>query len=80
VIRLVIRQGIGVALVGLALGTVAAIGVTRYLRSALYEIRPNDPLTMVGTAALLILIAILACYFPARRAANVDPIVALRYE
>jgi predicted permease len=79
-IRLVVGQGIGVALVGVALGIAAAFGVTRYLQSALYEVRPNEPLTLVGTASLLILIAMLACYLPARRAAKVDPMVALRYE
>jgi predicted permease len=79
-IRLVVGQGIGVALVGVALGIAAAFGVTRYIQSALYEVRPNEPLTLVGTASLLILIAMLACYLPARRAAKVDPMVALRYE
>jgi putative ABC transport system permease protein len=80
VLRLVIGQGICLALVGIAIGVTAALGVTRYLQSMLYGVRPSDPLTFMATAILLITVALLACYIPARRAAKVDPMVALRYE
>jgi predicted permease len=77
---LVVGQGITVALVGLAIGVVAALGVTRSMQSMLYGVRPTDPFTYVATALLVVMVALLACYLPARRAAGVDPMVALRYE
>jgi predicted permease len=77
---LVVAQGIGLALVGLAIGIAAALGVTRYMQSMLYGVRPTDPFTYVATALLVVTVAILACYLPARRAAGVDPVVALRCE
>jgi predicted permease len=80
VLRLVVRQGIALALVGAAVGIGVALGVTRYLTSMLYDVRADDPLTMVAVAALLMLVALAACYIPARRAMRVDPMVALRYE
>jgi macrolide transport system ATP-binding/permease protein len=78
--RLVIGQGILLALIGAAIGIAAAVGVTRFISAMLYDVRANDPLTMVAVAALLILVAFAACYIPARRAMKVDPTVALRYE
>ena len=78
--RLVIGQGILLALIGTAIGIAAAVGVTRFMSAMLYDVRANDPLTMVAVAALLILVAFAACYIPARRAMKVDPMVALRYE
>jgi predicted permease len=78
--RLVIGQGILLALIGAAIGIAAAIGVTRFMSAMLYDVSANDPLTMVAVAALLILVAFAACYIPARRAMKVDPMVALRYE
>jgi putative ABC transport system permease protein len=61
-------------------GIGVALGVTRYLASMLYEVRASDPLTMISAAVLLSLVALAACYIPARRATRVDPVVALRYE
>ena len=58
----------------------AALAVTRYLQSFLFEVKPSDPLTIVAVAFGLIAVALLASYIPARRAAKVDPMVALRYE
>ena len=80
VIRLVVGQGIALTLVGIGVGIAAAIGVTRYLQSMLYGVRPADPVTLIASGFLLILVGLFACYIPARRAAKVDPMVALRYE
>jgi predicted permease len=80
VLRLVLLQGIALAIVGAVVGSGVALGVTRYLASMLYEVRASDPLTMIAAAVLLALVALAACYIPARRATRVDPIVALRYE
>jgi predicted permease len=80
VLHLLIRQGIGLALAGAALGIGVALAVTRYLSSMLYDIRPHDPLTTIAVAFLLILVSLAACFIPARRATRVDPMVTLRYE
>ena len=79
-LKLVIGQGILLVFIGIAIGIGAAFGVTRYLASMLFGVHANDPLTIVGVAILLLLVALLACYIPARRAMRVDPMVALRYE
>ena len=66
--------------VGITLGVVGALALTRLLRSLLFEIKPTDPVTFVGVAIALALVAMAACYIPARRAMCVDPMIALRYE
>jgi predicted permease len=76
----IIRQGVGLSVVGAALGMLGALGSTRYLASLLYGVRPYDPVTFGAVALLLALVALAACYIPARRAMRVDPMVALRYE
>lgn len=80
VLRLVIGHGTKMALVGVAVGIVAALGLTRLMANQLFGVSAHDPLTFAGVAALLIVVAAAACYIPARRAMRVDPIVALRHE
>ncbi len=80
VFSLVLRQGLGMVLVGLAIGLAAAGIVTRLLASFLFGIKPLDPITFVVISFLLMLVAVVACFIPARRATKVDPLVALRYE
>jgi predicted permease len=80
VLKLVLRQGIVLAIVGAGVGIGVALGVTRYLASMLYDVHANDPLTMIAVAILLTLVALAACWIPAHRAMRVDPMVALRYE
>jgi predicted permease len=80
VLRLVIGQGLALTAVGAAIGIGAALGVTQFLGALLFGVHPADPLTFAAVAFLLAAVALLACYIPARRAIQVDPIVALRYE
>ena len=80
VLRFIVRQGVGLSAVGAALGILGALGATRYLASLLYGVRPFDPVTFLSVALLLGLVALAACYIPARRAMHVDPMVALRHE
>jgi predicted permease len=80
VLRLVVWQGLVLAIAGAMVGIGVAMGVTRFLKSMLYDIHANDPATIAGVAILLTLVAVAACYIPARRAMRVDPMVALRYE
>ncbi len=80
VLKLVLRQGVLLAIVGAGVGIGVALGLTRYLTSMLYDVRANDPFTMIAVAVLLTVVALAACYIPARRAMRVDPLVALRYE
>lgn len=78
--KLVVRQGIILSIAGVILGMAGAFAVTRFMASMLYHVRPNDPVTFVAVAALLVLVALAACSIPARRAMRVDPMVALRAE
>ncbi|HEY6403733.1 MAG TPA: FtsX-like permease family protein, partial [Blastocatellia bacterium] len=80
VLKLVMTQGMAWTLIGVAIGLLAAFGLSRLMKSVLFGISATDPSTYVGVSALLTLIALLACYLPARRATKVDPMVALRCE
>ena len=80
VLRMVIGEGLALAGFGIAIGIGAALALTRFLGSLLFQIKPTDPTTFAGVAILLMFAAAVACYIPARRAMRVDPMVALRYE
>jgi putative ABC transport system permease protein len=80
VLKMVIRQGMAVALTGLSIGLAVALAVTRLMRGLLFGVTATDPATFAGVATLLAAVALLACYIPARRAIKVDPTVALRRE
>ncbi|MGH9709486.1 MAG: FtsX-like permease family protein, partial [Candidatus Acidiferrales bacterium] len=80
VFGLVLRQGAKLAFLGLAIGLAASFVLTRALSSQLFGITATDPLTFAGVALLLLVVAMLACYLPARRAMRTDPMIALRYE
>lgn len=80
VLRLVLQEGSGLALTGLAAGLACSWGLTRLMTNLLFGIKPTDTPTFLGVAILFSAVAIAACYIPARRAMRVDPMVALRYE
>lgn len=80
VIRLILMQGLKLILIGVVIGLGAALALTQIMSSLLYEVSATDPLTFVAVALLLVAVALLACYIPAKRATKVDPISALRYE
>jgi putative ABC transport system permease protein len=80
ILKMVLRQGVGVVGVGLALGLAASFAGTRVLADLFVGVKPTDPLTFTAAAILLASVALLACWITARRATRVDPLVALRYE
>jgi ABC-type antimicrobial peptide transport system permease subunit len=75
---MVLRQTMRLALIGIALGLVVALAVNRFMESLLFGVQANDPLTFIGVCVVLVAVAALAGYLPARRAANVDPLESLR--
>lgn len=80
VLQLIFKQSLGMLVLGIIIGLGGAFALTRLMRTLLFEITATDPLTYVSVIALLTVVALLACYIPARRAAKVDPLIALRYE
>ncbi len=80
VMKMVVRQALALTFVGIAIGIGGAFAVTRSLASDLYQVKANDPATFIGVAVVFMLVAVAACYIPARRAMRVEPVIALRYE
>jgi len=80
VLRLILAEGAKLTFVGILIGLLGALALTRLMASLLFEVQPSDPAIFFGVAILLALVALAACYIPARRATRVDPMVALRYE
>jgi putative ABC transport system permease protein len=80
VLRLIIKQGMRLATAGVAIGLACSLALTRLMKTLLFDVSATDPLTFIGIPLLLALAAMAACFIPARRAAKVDPMAALRYE
>jgi len=80
VLKLVLKHGMALTAAGIVIGGVAAAGLTRFMAMMLFGIHPTDPVTFIGITAMVVLMALLACWIPARRATKVDPMIALHYE
>jgi len=80
IFRLVMGEGLRICGLGVGLGLAGSIPLARLLRSLLFGVSPSDPLTLVAAAVALVLVAVMACYIPARRAVLIDPMTALRHE
>jgi putative ABC transport system permease protein len=80
VLKLIVRNGLAITLLGMVIGLVGAFAVTRLISTLLFGVTPTDKVTFITVSVILIVVALLACYLPARRATKVDPLVALRYE
>jgi putative ABC transport system permease protein len=80
VLKLVVREGMLLTIVGVIVGLGGAFALTRVMSSLMFGVTTKDPITFVAVAALLVVVAFVACFVPARRATKVDPLVALRYE
>jgi len=80
VLRSIVREALVLAFAGLVIGLIGALAIARLLGSLLYEVKPTDPITLMVTTLILVIIVLFASYSPARRATNVDPMLALRYE
>jgi putative ABC transport system permease protein len=80
VLRLIVGQGLKVVFIGVAIGLLAALALSRLVKSLLFDVTATDPLTFVAVSLLLVCVAVVACFIPARRATKTDPIIALRFE
>jgi putative ABC transport system permease protein len=80
VLAMILRQGMTLVMVGLVIGLASAFALTRMMKTLLFQIEPTDPITFAGVSATLAMVALMACYVPARRALRIDPLQALRSE
>ena len=80
VLKMVLRMGLRLSVIGIVVGLIATSALSRAIASQLWGVSPHDPVTLVGVVFLITLVGLAACYFPAKRATRVDPMVALRYE
>jgi putative ABC transport system permease protein len=80
VLAMILRQGMTLVLVGLVVGLASALALTGMMKSLLFQVEPTDPITFAGVSAMLAVVALMACYVPARRALRIDPLSALRNE